>query len=178
MKKRAWWQESVIYQIYPRSFMDGNNDGNGDLKGIISKLDYLEDLGVDILSYDHVIMIAVQPGLPANYYGLGGLPIKDKVGYSFVLHLDVEKTLNYLNGLQENTWTSAIYIHEFLHSIESCSNSLGLNVPLIDGDRFDYPNVDEYRLWYKDFIHQNLLVNGKRLGVDPRVWKLRPSLFK
>ena len=47
MKKRAWWQESVIYQIYPRSFMDGNNDGNGDLKGIISKLDYLADLGVN-----------------------------------------------------------------------------------------------------------------------------------
>ena len=47
MKKRAWWQESVIYQIYPRSFMDANNDGNGDLKGIISKLDYLADLGVN-----------------------------------------------------------------------------------------------------------------------------------
>ena len=37
MKKRAWWQESVIYQIYPRSFMDSNNDGNGDIQGIISK---------------------------------------------------------------------------------------------------------------------------------------------
>ena len=47
MKKRAWWQESVIYQIYPRSFMDANNDGNGDLKGIVSKLDYLADLGVN-----------------------------------------------------------------------------------------------------------------------------------
>ena len=47
MKKRAWWQESVIYQIYPRSFMDSNNDGNGDIQGIISKLDYLADLGVN-----------------------------------------------------------------------------------------------------------------------------------
>ena len=47
MKKRAWWQESVIYQIYPRSFMDSNNDGNGDIKGIISKLDYLANLGVN-----------------------------------------------------------------------------------------------------------------------------------
>ena len=47
MKKRAWWQEAVLYQIYPRSFCDANNDGNGDLQGIISKLDYLAELGVD-----------------------------------------------------------------------------------------------------------------------------------
>ena len=47
MKKREWWQESVIYQIYPRSFMDSNNDGEGDIKGIISKLDYLSDLGIN-----------------------------------------------------------------------------------------------------------------------------------
>lgn len=42
-----WWKKSVIYQIYPRSFKDSNNDGIGDLQGIISKLDYLQDLGVD-----------------------------------------------------------------------------------------------------------------------------------
>lgn len=47
--KKAWWKESVIYQIYPRSFKDSNNDGIGDLKGIIEKLDYLKTLGVDIL---------------------------------------------------------------------------------------------------------------------------------
>ena len=44
-----WWQESVVYQIYPRSFMDSNNDGIGDLQGIISKLDYLEYLGIDVI---------------------------------------------------------------------------------------------------------------------------------
>ena len=42
-----WWKESVVYQIYPISFMDSNGDGIGDLRGIISKLDYLQDLGVD-----------------------------------------------------------------------------------------------------------------------------------
>ena len=46
MNKFTWWQKDVIYQIYPRSFKDANNDGNGDLKGIISELDYLESLGV------------------------------------------------------------------------------------------------------------------------------------
>lgn len=43
---RKWWKEAVIYQIYPRSFKDSNNDGIGDLKGIISKLDYIKSLGV------------------------------------------------------------------------------------------------------------------------------------
>lgn len=49
MKKFLWWRDGVIYQIYPRSFMDTNGDGIGDLEGIISQLDYLKDLGVDAL---------------------------------------------------------------------------------------------------------------------------------
>ena len=47
--EKKWWHNKVIYQIYPKSFMDLNNDGIGDIKGIISKLDYLKLLGVDIL---------------------------------------------------------------------------------------------------------------------------------
>ena len=47
--KEKWWKNAVIYQIYPRSFMDANNDGVGDLKGIISKLDYLSFLGIDAI---------------------------------------------------------------------------------------------------------------------------------
>jgi len=54
MTEFAWWQKGVVYQIYPRSFMDSNNDGIGDLQGIIDKLDYLNDgteksLGIDAL---------------------------------------------------------------------------------------------------------------------------------
>ena len=48
MEKR-WWRESVVYQIYPRSFCDSNGDGIGDLNGITSKLDYLKELGVDVI---------------------------------------------------------------------------------------------------------------------------------
>ena len=44
-----WWRDGVIYQVYPRSFADSNDDGLGDLPGLISKLDYLKDLGVDAL---------------------------------------------------------------------------------------------------------------------------------
>ncbi|RBP92103.1 oligo-1,6-glucosidase [Cytobacillus firmus] len=47
--KKHWWKESVVYQIYPRSFMDSNGDGVGDLQGIISKLDYLKELGIDVV---------------------------------------------------------------------------------------------------------------------------------
>lgn len=47
--KRKWWHNKVAYQIYPKSFLDTNGDGIGDLKGIISKLDYLKELGIDII---------------------------------------------------------------------------------------------------------------------------------
>lgn len=46
---RKWWHDKIAYQIYPKSFYDTNQDGIGDLKGIISKLDYLKDLGIDII---------------------------------------------------------------------------------------------------------------------------------
>ena len=49
MGLKKWWHDKIVYQIYPKSFMDADNDGYGDIKGIISKLDYLKDLGVDIL---------------------------------------------------------------------------------------------------------------------------------
>jgi alpha-glucosidase len=47
--KEKWWKEAVAYQIYPRSFMDSNGDGIGDLQGIVSKLDYIKDLGIDVI---------------------------------------------------------------------------------------------------------------------------------
>nr|WP_312292631.1 alpha-glucosidase [Clostridium chromiireducens] len=46
---KEWWKESVVYQVYPRSFNDSNGDGIGDLKGIIEKLDYLKELGIDVI---------------------------------------------------------------------------------------------------------------------------------
>ena len=47
--QKKWWHKKTAYQIYPKSFCDSNGDGIGDLPGIISKLDYLKDLGIDII---------------------------------------------------------------------------------------------------------------------------------
>lgn len=47
--ERKWWKEMVAYQVYPRSFMDSNGDGIGDIQGIVQKLDYLADLGIDLI---------------------------------------------------------------------------------------------------------------------------------
>lgn len=47
--QKNWWKEAVVYQIYPRSFMDSNGDGIGDLNGITSRLDYLKELGIDVI---------------------------------------------------------------------------------------------------------------------------------
>lgn len=48
-RQSAWWKESVIYQIYPKSFYDSNNDGVGDIRGIIEKLPYLKTLGITVI---------------------------------------------------------------------------------------------------------------------------------
>ena len=47
--EETWWKKAVVYQIYPRSFADSDGDGVGDLRGIISKLDHLSALGVDVI---------------------------------------------------------------------------------------------------------------------------------
>ena len=47
--EKKWWKESVVYQIYPRSFKDSNGDGIGDINGITEKLDYLKELGIDVI---------------------------------------------------------------------------------------------------------------------------------
>ena len=69
---RKWWHGKVAYQVYPKSFCDSNGDGIGDLKGIISKLDYLKDLGVDIiwLSPCYVSPLADQGYDIADYYSI------------------------------------------------------------------------------------------------------------
>ena len=70
--ERKWWHGKVAYQVYPKSFLDTNGDGIGDLRGIINKLDYLKDLGIGILwiSPVYVSPCADQGYDIADYYGI------------------------------------------------------------------------------------------------------------
>lgn len=62
--KKKWWQDKVAYQIYPKSFYDTNGDGIGDLPGIIEKLDYLKELGVDIVwAFPLLSLPSCRPGI-------------------------------------------------------------------------------------------------------------------
>ena len=49
MNKCTWFKDAVVYQVYPKSFMDADGDGMGDLRGVISRLDYLRTLGIDVI---------------------------------------------------------------------------------------------------------------------------------
>ncbi|MBL8095091.1 MAG: alpha-glucosidase [Anaerolineales bacterium] len=71
MTELKWWQKAVFYQIYPRSFADGNGDGIGDFAGMIAKLDYLQDLGVDALW--------LSPHFPSPQFDVG-YDVADYVG--------------------------------------------------------------------------------------------------
>ncbi len=62
--KKAWWKEAVVYQIYPKSFYDSNGDGVGDIAGITKKLDYLKELGVDVIWLSPVYE---SPGIDNGY---------------------------------------------------------------------------------------------------------------
>ena len=78
-KHTNWYKNAVIYQIYPRSFCDTNNDGLGDINGIISKLDYLKELGVTIKTC----------GTCLDFYGL-----KDKLKVGDVTNMyDIVTTM-------------------------------------------------------------------------------------
>ena len=65
--KHGWWKSAVFYQIYPKSFQDTNADGIGDLRGIISRLDYLAGLGIDGIWMSIIVAEAMAVALCAFF---------------------------------------------------------------------------------------------------------------
>jgi oligo-1,6-glucosidase len=74
---KAWWKESVVYQVYPRSFYDSNGDGIGDLRGIIDKVDYLKELGINVVWLSPVYK---SPNDDNGYYNSDYHDIIDQLG--------------------------------------------------------------------------------------------------
>src|ERR671926_372983 len=105
----SWWREGVLYQIYPRSFADSDGDGIGDLRGVISRLDHLEWLGID--------GIWLNPTMPSP---------NDDWGYDVADYKGVHPDLGKPDGSPPNNWVSnfggsawtqvdgRFYLHNFL----------------------------------------------------------------
>ncbi len=110
MSDYLWWRDGVIYQIYPRSFMDADNDGIGDLSGITQKLDYLQDLGIDAIWLSPVYLSPdVDFGYDvANYREIdpkyGGMPAFDKflqAAHQRNIHVIMDLVLNHTSDQHE-----------------------------------------------------------------------------
>src|SRR3954447_9339555 len=84
MQRASWWQTGVIYQIYPRSFQDSNGDGVGDLRGIVRRIPYLVELGVDAIWISPIFVS----------------PMAD-FGYDIVDYTDIDPLFGSLNDFDE-----------------------------------------------------------------------------
>jgi alpha-glucosidase len=118
----AWWKSAVIYQIYPRSFQDSDNDGVGDLRGIIARLSYLAALGIDALWLSPIF-----PSPMADF----GYDVADYVGIDplFGTLADFDELLAHAHGLGLKVLLDLVPNHTsdlhpwFLESRSSRSNS-------------------------------------------------------
>jgi len=106
-----WWQKAVFYQIYPRSFADGNGDGIGDFKGMTEKLDYLKDLGVDAIwlsphfpspNWDCGYDISDYCGVAPEYGSLGDFKIFLREAHARELRVILDLVLNHTSD--EHPW--------------------------------------------------------------------------
>ena len=148
------------------------------LKGIMSvpredSLDYLVQQGVDVDKYDHIIFSTDME--QEQYGGLGGgtALYKNVVWRSRVFTWPGER--------YSSPFKSAVFVHEFLHSIEQYSKFLGLPCAVLhNGEGYGYTDSDgwKWNSFYRDFINKEISSDGELVGVDPIVWSLPPSVFK
>jgi alpha-glucosidase len=110
MEKPTWWQNGVIYQIYPRSFADSNGDGIGDLPGIISRLDYLTELGIDALwlspvypspDKDFGYDVSDHCGIDPRYGSLGDFDRLVKESHARGLRILMDMVMNHTSDRHE-----------------------------------------------------------------------------
>ncbi len=179
MSKLKWWQRAVFYQIYPRSFADGNADGIGDFKGMLSKLDYLRDFGVDA--------IWLSPHFPSPNWD-NGYDISDYCGVApeYGTFEDFERFLNESHARDIRIVLDLVLNHTsdqhpwFLESRSSRDNPrsdwyVWVDSPpnnwqsCFDGDAWTYvPERDQY--YYHYFMKQQPDLNWHNPDVKAAMW--------
>ena len=179
MTDLKWWQTAVFYQIYPRSFADGNGDGIGDFKGITEKLDYLSDLGVDALwlsphfpspNWDCGYDVSDYTGVAPEYGTLGDFEIFLREAHARNMRVILDLVLNHTSD--EHPW--------FLESKSSRDNPkadwyVWVDTPpnnwqsCFDGDAWTYvPERNQY--YYHYFMKQQPDLNWHNPEVKKAMW--------
>ncbi len=152
-------------------------DGNGYYINANEAYEYCVENNISLDGYDHLFIIVNLPSLPVDYFGLGGMYTKNNIGYAFIRFYG-EDTINWTYDDPE-AWPPSVYVHEFLHYIESYSHDLGFEIGSIhDAEKFGYKDVHGWREFYSDFMTKNVVYNGKKLGVEPIVWNAAPHKLK
>lgn len=138
---------------------------------------YCLEAGIDISQYDHVYFISCLPDMPANYFGLGGGFISGYTGFSQIYFPSDEYLSQVMGGGWY--WTSSVFIHEFLHSMETYSDALGYPAAVLhDGEKYRYQEEpNDWREFYTDFINQEIQYQGEKIGIDKRVFTIKPHEF-
>ncbi|NUQ86740.1 MAG: alpha-glucosidase C-terminal domain-containing protein [Anaerolineales bacterium] len=179
MTKLKWWQTAVFYQIYPRSFADGDGDGIGDFKGIIQKLDHLQDLGIDAIwlsphfpspNWDFGYDISDYLGVAPEYGTLDDFKTFLAESHQRNIRVILDLVLNHTSD--QHPW--------FLESKSSRDNPkadwyVWVDEPpnnwqsCFDGDAWTYvPERDQY--YYHYFMKQQPDLNWHNLEVKQALW--------
>lgn len=139
---------------------------------------YCVENGIGISQYDHVYFISCLPDMPADYFGLGGSFISGYTGFSQIYFPSEEYLSQVMGGGWY--WTSSAFIHEFLHSMETYSKALGYPVAVVhNGETYHYrEKPNDWREFYTDFINQEIQYKGEKIGVDKRVFAIKPHDFQ
>ena len=162
MEKKQWYKDAVVYQIWPRSFCDGNGDGIGDLWGVLSKLDYIKSLGVDVIWFsplypspneDYGYDIADYRNISPDY---GDLDLFKKVldechkrGMKVIMDLVVNHTSRQHEWFLESQKGHDNPYHDYYFWRKGKSGKKPPNnwLSTFDGDAWEYnENLDEYYL--------------------------------
>lgn len=160
---------------------DYEKSGNGYYITNSTAWKYVDENNINIDGYDHVFFIISFPKLPRQYFGLGGTFITGDIGFSLIMYGDgATDCTQYCYNITENNWPAGLYVHEFLHSIETYAKKFGYTIPSPDGSgQYGYgtENLDGWRKFYMDIVNNKVKYNGTYTGVNPLVWNVPPHLL-